>query len=177
MDKVVKIGWIGTGVMGRHMANHLMNHGRQLLVYNRTPEKADPLVLIGAKFLSPVEIARQADYVFMMLGYPHDVEAMVFDHDHGILKHMKQGAVLVDHTTSSPGLAVKIADHAFKKGVNSIDAPVSGGDIGAKNGQLVVMVGGENKPVEACRPLMNAYSREIQHMGKPGAGQHTKAAN
>ena len=90
---------------------------------------------------------------------------------------MKPGSILIDHTTSSPDLAIKIAKEAKNKNIHSLDAPVSGGDIGAKNGQLVTMVGGEASAVDACKPLMNVYSKEIQHMGQPGAGQHTKAAN
>ena len=112
-----------------------------------------------------------------MLGYPHDVEKMCLDKKDGILQHMKPGSFLIDHTTSSPDLACRIALAAHDLKVGSIDAPVSGGDIGAKNGQLVCMVGGTKDAVEKCRPMMEVYSREIQHMGEPGCGQHTKAAN
>ena len=177
VDKAIKVGWIGTGVMGKSMVGHLMRHGHKMLVFNRTAGKADELVASGAKFLQPKEIAQQSDYLFMMLGYPHDVENMVLSKDHGILQHMKPGSLLIDHTTSSPDLAIKIANEAKNKNIHSVDAPVSGGDIGAKNGQLVTMVGGEAAAVDACKPLMNVYSKEIQHMGQPGAGQHTKAAN
>ena len=97
-----KIGWIGTGVMGKSMAGHLIKQGHQLLVFNRTASKADELVAAGAQFMTPVEIAQQADYLFLMLGYPHDVEKMVFDENEGILSRMKEGSTLVDHTTSSP---------------------------------------------------------------------------
>ena len=128
--------------MGKSMAGHLMSRGHSLMVYNRTASKADELVSNGARFMSPIEIAKQADIVFLMLGYPHDVNNMVLCETNGILKHMKAGATLVDHTTSSPKLAETIAAKALERGVHSVDAPVSGGDVGAKNGKLVVMVGG-----------------------------------
>lgn len=107
-----KIGWIGTGVMGKSMAGHLIKKGHTLMVFNRTASKADDLVQAGAQFMEPVEIAKQADYLFLMLGYPHDVRSMVLDEATGILKHMKSGSTLVDHTTSSPELAEKIAEEA-----------------------------------------------------------------
>lgn len=115
-----------------------------------------------------------------MLGFPSDVENMVFgtgEPGSGILEHMKSGSYLIDHTTSSPGLAERIATEAKKKGVLSIDAPVSGGDTGAKNGKLVAMIGGEPAAVDACMPLFKCYSAQCQNMGGPGSGQHTKAAN
>jgi 3-hydroxyisobutyrate dehydrogenase len=133
VDSQVHIGWIGTGVMGKSMVGHLMKHGHKLHVYNRTASKAAELLAIGAEFESPELIAAQCDYVFLMLGYPHDVEEMTIG-PNGILKHMKKGAYLIDHTTSAPDLAHRIAQEAAKKHVHSIDAPVSGGDIGAKNG-------------------------------------------
>lgn len=113
----------------------------------------------------------------MMLGYPHDVEDVVFNPDTGVLHHMKEGAVLIDHTTSSPGQAMRIYEEALKRKVRFLDAPVSGGDIGAKNGQLVTMVGGDAETLTASADLLNSYSREVQHMGKAGAGQQTKACN
>mmetsp|Transcript_2170 Transcript_2170/g.3797 ORF Transcript_2170/g.3797 Transcript_2170/m.3797 type:complete len:142 (+) Transcript_2170:205-630(+) len=112
-----------------------------------------------------------------MLGYPSDVEQVVFDKEHGIADHMKEGAYLIDHTTSSPGLAEKIASEMQKRGVASIDAPVSGGDIGARNGALVTMIGGEEAAVQSCLPLLNCFSGQCMHMGGPGAGQHTKMSN
>jgi len=113
----------------------------------------------------------------MMLGYPHDVEDVVFNPDTGVLHQMKEGAVLIDHTTSSPGQAMRIYEEALKRKVRFLDAPVSGGDIGAKNGQLVTMVGGDAETLTASADLLNSYSREVQHMGKAGAGQQTKACN
>lgn len=112
-----------------------------------------------------------------MLGYPHDVEQVVLDEKTGILQHMKEGAVLVDHTTSSPGLALRIYEAAKQRGVKSIDAPVSGGDIGARNGTLVTMVGGDQTVVEETLDILKTYSAAVQHMGEAGAGQHTKMAN
>lgn len=141
----IKLGWIGTGVMGKSMASHLMKAGyTNMRVFNRTASKADDLVRQGAVFAkSPAEVAMEVDFLFLMLGYPHDVEKMVFEPEHGIMHHMNKGSSLIDHTTSSPGLAEKIALSLEDQGVASIDAPVSGGDIGAKNGALVTMVGGE----------------------------------
>jgi 3-hydroxyisobutyrate dehydrogenase len=177
VEKAVRVGWIGTGVMGKSMAGHLMKKGYSMSVFNRTASKADELVSNGATFMPAIDVAKQSDYVFLMLGYPHDVEKMVLCPDQGILQHMKPGSYLIDHTTSSPDLASRIAAKALETKVHSIDAPVSGGDIGAKNGKLVTMVGGAKEAVDACRPLMDCYSAEVQNMGKPGAGQHTKAAN
>jgi len=172
-----KIGWIGTGVMGKSMAAHLMAKGHTLYVYTRTASKADELVAAGATFMEPVEIAKQADYIFLMLGFPQDVRDIVLKEGTGILHHMKSGATLVDHTTSSPALAVEIAELGASRGIHSVDAPVSGGDIGAKNGKLVVMVGGTEAGVASVRDLLDIYSLNVQHMGAPGAGQHTKMAN
>lgn len=173
----VKVGWIGTGVMGKSMAGHLIDNGYSLLVHNRTASKADDLVAKGAKYCeNPQDIAKEADFLFLMLGYPVDVETMVLG-DNGILSSMKSGAILIDHTTSSPGLAEKIAALAKEKGIESIDAPVSGGDIGAKSGKLVVMIGGDKDAIEKTMPLLNCFSAECKHMGKPGAGQHTKMVN
>ena len=104
-----KIGWIGTGVMGKSMAEHLMNKGHSLMVFNRTEAKADDLVAKGASFMQPKDIAKEADFVFLMLGYPHDVRSMVLDEEEGILQYMKAGSVLIDHTTSSPELAEQIS--------------------------------------------------------------------
>ena len=133
MDKLT-IGWIGTGVMGLHMCGHLMSKGDYwVLVYNRTESKCLPLIEKGAMFASIEDIGKQADFVFMMVGYPKDVEEVVFG-ENGLSHHMKVGSILIDHTTSSPDLAEWIASELAAKGIGSIDAPVSGGDIGAKNG-------------------------------------------
>ena len=163
--------------MGKSMAGHLQKQGHKLMVFNRTASKADDLVKAGAEFMAPQEIAKQADYLFMMLGYPHDVEKMVLDKEVGILQHMKPGATLIDHTTSSPSLAIDIAEAAKDSGVHSVDAPVSGGDTGAQLGKLVTMVGGTQEGFNGTKDLLEVYSQDVQLMGGPGAGQHTKAAN
>jgi 3-hydroxyisobutyrate dehydrogenase len=103
MDKAIKVGWIGTGVMGKSMAGHLINKGYQLSIYTRTKAKAEDLLNIGAQWKDIKEIANQSDYIFMMVGYPHDVEDVVFNQETGLLHHMKEGSILIDHTTSSPG--------------------------------------------------------------------------
>ena len=173
-----KIGWIGTGVMGKSMAEHLMKQGHTLLVYNRTKAKTDELVAAGATYVDkPKDIAAQVDYLFLMVGYPRDVESIVFDAEHGIIGAMKAGSYFIDHTSSSPDLAEKIAAEFKTRGVAALDAPVSGGDVGAKSGKLVVMVGGEADAVEHCRPLMEIYSAKVMNMGGPGKGHQTKMAN
>lgn len=177
--KSIKIGWIGTGVMGKHQAAHLIKNGyTDFYVFNRTASKADELVQMGAKYMeSPRALAKEVDVLFMMLGFPEDVKNIIFDAETGILDHMKKGSYIIDHTTSSPGLAVEIAKAFKERGVFSIDAPVSGGDVGAKSGKLVTMIGGEQEAVDYCGPIMNCYSAECKLMGGPGAGQHTKMAN
>lgn len=172
-----KVGWIGTGVMGKYMCKHLMEKGKYATqVFNRTASKADMLVEAGATFKQPNEIAKDVDFLFLMLGYPHDVEKMVLG-SNGVLQHMKPGSFLIDHTTSSPGLAYTIWEEAKERGVHSIDAPVSGGDIGAKNGEVVTMVGAEDEAYKKVEPLMQTYSKTIELMGGPSRGQHTKAVS
>jgi len=172
-----KVGWIGTGVMGAHMCKHLMTKTNCVTsVFNRTASKADMLVEAGATFKPASQVAKDSDYVFLMLGYPHDVEKMVLSSE-GVLQHMKKGSYLIDHTTSSPGLAYKIWETAKERGVHSIDAPVSGGDIGAKSGQVVTMVGAEDEAFEKVNPLMETYSKKVELMGGPSMGQHTKAVS
>ena len=171
------IGWIGTGVMGVQQARHLIEKGYKLSVYNRTESKADSLLKIGASFKSPQEIAKTCQLVILMLGYPHDVEEMLLGSENGILKHMQKGAYLIDHTTSKPGLAIKIAEEASKLGVHSIDAPVSGGEIGAINGTLVAMCGGNEQSFQEIRPILSVYCKAANLLGEAGAGQHTKCVN
>lgn len=137
---------------------------------------------MGATYESIENIAKEADYLFLMLGFPDDVEKTVFGNpdkegDLGVLHHMKAGSYLIDHTTSSPELAKRIADKAAMKGVFTLDAPVSGGDVGAVAGNLVVMIGGEMKAVEHCVPIMECYSSKCERMGGPSLGQHTKCVN
>lgn len=176
MDKALTIGWIGTGVMGAHMCRHILTKEFNLTVFNRTQSKAQPVLDLGAKWNTPQEIAKQSDVVFLMLGYPKDVEETVLG-THGILQHMKPGSVLIDHTTSTPSLAERIHNEAAKLNIGSIDAPVSGGDVGAKNGQLVTMCGGNSEDLAKVRTILESYSKSVQHNGGPGKGQHTKMAN
>ncbi|CAD8189143.1 unnamed protein product [Paramecium octaurelia] len=172
----MNIGWIGTGVMGVSMCKHILKAGHKLRIYNRTVAKAQPVIEAGAEFVQPRELAENSDIVFLMLGYPKDVEEVVLG-EHGILNHMKKGTVLVDHTTSSPELAERIFKAANEKEIDSIDAPVSGGDIGAREGRLVVMCGGQQKALDRINDVLKVYSANVQLMGGPGLGQHTKMVN
>ncbi|MCY2934008.1 MAG: NAD(P)-dependent oxidoreductase [Planctomycetota bacterium] len=172
-----RIGWIGTGVMGRSMVGHLMAAGYEATIYNRTSAKTDDLVARGAKrAASPKAVAEASDIVFAIVGFPRDVRE-VFLGDEGLLAGSRPGSVLVDMTTSEPSLAVEIYDAAKSKGVASIDAPVSGGDIGAKEARLSIMVGGDQPVVDALQPLLIVMGKTIVHQGGPGAGQHTKMVN
>jgi len=172
-----RIGWIGTGVMGRWMCQHVMAKGFSATVYNRSAEKAQPLVDLGATLAkSPKELAAKSDVILAIVGYPKDVRE-VFLGGEGALAGAAPGAILVDMTTSEPGLALEIHAEAKKKGVHAIDAPVSGGDVGAKNAALSIMIGGEPEVVAAVQPIFEAMGKTIVHQGAPGAGQHTKMVN
>jgi len=172
-----RIGWIGTGVMGRSMCGHLVDAGFSVTCFNRTPEKASELVARGATLVdSPRQVAEQSDVIFTIVGFPTDVESVILGED-GVLSVAKQGSIVVDMTTSRPSLAVQIAQAAQAKGVYSIDAPVSGGDAGAKNGTLSIMIGGDAQPVATVRPLFEKMGKTIVHQGGPGMGQHTKMVN
>jgi 3-hydroxyisobutyrate dehydrogenase len=172
-----RIGWIGTGVMGRWMCQHLMNKGYQATVYSRTKDKARPLLDGGAAWTdSPRAVAERSDAVFAIVGFPRDVRE-VFLGAQGALAGSKAGTLLVDMTTSEPSLAREIDEAAKAKGVGSVDAPVSGGDVGAKNATLSIMVGGDHDAVEAVRPLLECMGKTIVHQGPAGAGQHTKMVN
>lgn len=174
---IKKIAWIGTGVMGQSMCLHLMDKGYEISVYNRTKSKTDNLVEAGAKWCdTPGEAAEGADVIFTIVGYPKDVETVILG-ENGVLDNAKKGAFIVDMTTSEPSLAVKIAEKAAEKGVGSLDAPVSGGDLGAKNGTLAIMCGGDKNVFDTVLPLMEAFGKNIKLMGKAGAGQHTKMCN
>jgi 3-hydroxyisobutyrate dehydrogenase len=173
----MKIGWVGTGVMGKSMCTHLIDAGHQVSVYNRTKEKALDLINKGAKWCSnPMEVAQNSDVIFTIVGFPNDVEE-VYLGKNGILKGVKEGDIIVDMTTSEPSLAQKIYEEARKLGVSSVDAPVSGGDIGAKNGTLAIMSGGDKEIHEKVFPLFELMGKNIAYMGKAGAGQHTKMSN
>jgi 3-hydroxyisobutyrate dehydrogenase len=172
-----RIGWIGTGVMGRWMCEHAMKKGFTATVSNRSKDKAQPLIDAGAKFAAtPKAVAEQSDVVFAIVGFPQDVRE-VFLGDDGALAGAKTGTILVDMTTSEPSLAKEIFEAAKAKGVHSLDAPVSGGDIGAKNAALSVMIGGEKAVVDAVTPIFEAMGKTIVHQGPAGAGQHTKMVN
>ena len=172
-----RIGWIGTGVMGNSMAGHLLAAGFAVSVYTRTKAKADALVSKGAGWAeSPKAMAQQCDVIFSIVGFPSDVRDVMLGAN-GALAGSKAGNILVDMTTSEPSLAVEIAEAAKAKGVFSVDAPVSGGDVGAKNAALSIMIGGDKQVVEALQPCFQAMGKTIIHHGAPGAGQHTKMVN
>jgi 3-hydroxyisobutyrate dehydrogenase len=172
-----KIAWIGTGVMGQSMCRHAMKAGYAATVYNRSKDKAAPLVAEGAtEAASPKQAAAGADVVFAIVGFPKDVRE-VFLGTEGALAGARPGTVLVDMTTSEPSLAREIHAAAKAKGVFAIDAPVSGGDVGAKAGTLSIMIGGDAEVVAAVEPLFKTMGKTIVHQGGPGAGQHTKMVN
>jgi 3-hydroxyisobutyrate dehydrogenase len=172
-----RIGWVGTGVMGRWMCQHLITKGYSATVYTRTKEKAGPLIEAGAAYAdSPKAVAEKSDVVFGIVGFPKDVRE-VFLGEQGALAGIRAGGVLVDMTTSEPSLAREIADAAKAKGVHAVDAPVSGGDVGAKNAALSIMIGGEADAIDAIRPLLDCMGKTIVHQGPAGAGQHTKMVN
>jgi 3-hydroxyisobutyrate dehydrogenase len=172
-----RIGWIGTGVMGRWMCEHAMKKGFSATVYNRSQDKAQPLLDLGAKFAAtPKAVAEQSDVVFAIVGFPKDVREVFLGTD-GALAGSKPGTVLVDMTTSEPSLAKEIFETAKGKGVHSLDAPVSGGDVGAKNAALSIMIGGEKTVVDAVTPIFEAMGKTIIHQGPAGSGQHTKMVN
>ena len=171
------IGWVGTGVMGAPMAGHLQAAGHKLFVYNRTAAKAQVLVDAGAVLCdSPREVARQSEFVFSIVGYPVDVESTYLSTD-GILAGAKAGSVVIDMTTSEPALAKRICKVAGRQGVDVLDAPVSGGDIGARNAALAIMVGGEQSVFDRVKPLFQCMGKNIAYMGPAGAGQNTKMSN
>ncbi len=171
------IGWVGTGVMGRWMCQHIMDLGYSATVYNRTKAKVEPLIDAGASWAdSPSEVAAASDVIFSIVGFPPDVRE-VYLGDNGVLKSAKSGSIIVDMTTTEPSLAQEIYAAAQPQGVSSIDAPVSGGDVGAREARLSIMVGGDGDAVEAVMPLFEAMGQNIVHQGGAGAGQHTKMCN
>ena len=174
----MKIAWIGIGVMGESMAGHLLDAGHELFVYNRTVSKTDGLVKRGATLLKEVKDAPlNADVIFSMVGYPKDVEE-VYLGENGLIKTAKEGQVFVDMTTSSPTLAKKISEEFAKVGATALDLPVTGGDIGAKNGTLSIMAGGDKKVFEeTVLPLVKNFGKNITYFGEAGKGQYTKLAN
>ncbi|MFW9945982.1 MAG: NAD(P)-dependent oxidoreductase [Promethearchaeota archaeon] len=172
-----KIGWIGTGVMGKSMCSHIIKDGYNVSVYNRTKKKTEDLIKIGATWRSnPKEIAENSDIIFTIVGYPKDVEEVYFG-EKGIMEGIKPNSIIVDMTTSEPTLAQRIYQQAKKKQSFSIDAPVSGGDVGAREGTLAIMAGGDKDVYEKILPIFNLMGKNIAYMGKAGAGQHTKMSN
>ena len=172
-----RIGWIGTGVMGRSMCGHLIEAGYSASVFNRSPEKTTELVAAGATLASsPREVAEGSDVVFTIVGFPSDVRSVILGND-GVLAGCRPGMTIVDMTTSEPSLAEEIAELAAAQDVASIDAPVSGGDTGAKNAALSIMIGGDKAAVQAIDPLFQLMGKTIVHQGGPGRGQHTKMVN
>ncbi len=173
---IKRIGFIGLGVMGASMASLLLGGGYELTVFNRTKEKAELLLAKGAKWAeTPAEVAASSEVVITIVGYPKDVED-VYLGPNGILE-TKKGGYVVDMTTSSPILAKRIFKEAKAKGIAALDAPVSGGDIGARNGQLVIMVGGERQAFNELKPIFELMGRTIRYFGEAGSGQYTKMVN
>ena len=171
------VGWIGTGVMGCSMCGHLIDKGFSVTVYNRTRSKAEPLLAKGAAWVgSPREVAEKSDVVFTIVGFPREVREVILGAS-GALAGCGEGDLLIDMSTSEPSLAIEIAEQAKARGVHSLDAPVSGGDIGAREARLSIMVGGDREAVEALQPCWEAMGKTIVHQGGPGAGQHTKMVN
>jgi 3-hydroxyisobutyrate dehydrogenase len=173
----VRIGWIGTGVMGASMCGHLLDAGHPVTVSTRSPEKATNLLDRGAAWAdTPAEVAATSDMTFAIVGFPSDVRE-VFLGAEGAVGGAAAGSIVVDMTTSEPSLAVEIHEAARAKGVGAVDAPVSGGDVGARSASLSIMVGGDRADVERARPLFERMGSTIVHQGGPGSGQHTKMVN
>lgn len=172
-----RLGFIGIGVMGLSMAGHLLAKGFKVSVYNRTSIKCDPLKAKGGVVCaSPKEVAQQSDIVITMVGYPSDVRSVILGEE-GVLKGLRKGGVVIDMTTSAPALAKEVYEAAKTVGVHSLDAPVSGGDIGAKEARLSIMVGGDKAVCEYVTPIFQVMGKNIQYLGHAGSGQHTKMVN
>lgn len=174
---IAKIGFIGAGVMGSSMIRNLLKAGYAVSVYTRTRSKAEPLAEDGAELVDTVQSAASgADFIITIVGFPKDVEEVYFS-SNGILENIKEGAILADMTTSSPALAKQIHAAAATKGAGALDAPVSGGDMGARNATLSIMVGGSEDVFEKALPVFEAMGKNIVYQGEAGSGQFTKMAN
>ena len=172
-----KIGFIGTGIMGCSMVRNLMKAGFEVSVYNRTKEKANELIAEGALWKeSPAECAKGQDALITIVGYPKDVEEVYFG-ENGIFSGAEPGTILIDMTTTSPKLAVRIYEAAKEQGLRALDAPVTGGDTGAKAGTLTILVGGDEETFKECLPIFEAMGKNIRYEGRAGNGQHTKMCN
>lgn len=171
------IGFIGLGIMGRHMAAHLQRAGHRLHLYNRSSAGAQALIEQGARWYDrPADVARACDALFTMVGFPSDVDTLYLG-DGGLVAAARSGALLIDATTSSPALAQRIAEQAAARGVQALDAPVSGGEVGARDARLSIMVGGDEVAFERALPLLKTLGQNVVLQGQAGAGQHTKMAN
>lgn len=171
------VAFIGTGVMGKSIVRHLLNAQYEVHIYSRTAAKAQELVEAGATWHSTAaEAASEANIIFTMVGYPSDVEEVYFGNE-GIFTTAQAGSVVIDMTTSQPTLAKKIFKFAEQQQIDALDAPVSGGDIGAQNGTLSIMIGGKKEVFEKLLPLFNSFGKNIVYQGAAGAGQHTKMCN
>ena len=176
--ETTKIGWIGTGVMGTGMCRNLINAGYSVTIFSRTKEKSQSLIELGAVWAdSPRSVAQNSDIIFSIVGMPDDVRQIALDPETGVLAGCSEGDIFVDMTTSEPELAIEIAAAAAKLNIVSVDAPVSGGDIGARSGELSIMVGGNADAVSFILPCLEVMGKTIVHQGEPGAGQHTKMVN
>ena len=172
-----KVGFIGVGVMGKSMVRNLMKQGLEVSIYARSKDKVEDVLLDGAIWCETIAAcSTKKDAVITIVGYPKDVEEVYFSED-GIINNATKGTYLIDMTTTSPKLSVKIYEKAKERGLKALDAPVSGGDIGARNGSLSIMVGGEEEDFTACQDIFKAMGTTIVYEGKPGNGQHTKMAN
>ena len=173
----MKIGFIGVGVMGKSMVRNLMKKGFEVYIYTRTKSKVEDIINEGAIWCEDIKsCVKDKDAVITIVGYPKDVEEVYFG-ENGIINNSKEGSYLIDMTTTSPKLSLKIYEEAKKKNLYSLDAPVSGGDIGAKNATLSIMAGGDKEVFEKCMPIFEALGSTIIYEGKAGSGQHTKMAN
>lgn len=171
------IGFIGTGVMGKSMVKHLIKKGYAVNVYNRTKNKSEELVEIGAIWRdTPFEITKNSDVIISMVGYPQDVEEVYFG-ENGIFQAANKHHILIDMTTSTPTLAKKIYNYGHERGIQTLDAPVSGGDRGAREGILTTMVGGDETAFIIIKPILECFSSRVNLLGPAGSGQHTKMAN
>ena len=172
-----KIGFIGTGVMGSSIVKHLLNAGHEVTIYTRTKSKADALISLGATWAeTPAQASKDQHIIFTMVGYPKDVEE-VYCGSEGIFSSVQKGTIVVDMTTSEPTLAKKLYEQAKAINVHSLDAPVSGGDIGAQNGTLSLMVGGDKEVFEQMKSIFEVFGQNIVYQGAAGSGQHTKMCN
>ncbi|MBF0705097.1 NAD(P)-dependent oxidoreductase [Alkalihalobacillus hwajinpoensis] len=177
MEQKPVLGFVGIGVMGESMVRNLIKAGYHTLISTRTKSKAEALIQEGSEWHDEVkDVAANADVIITMVGYPKDVEE-VYIGEKGILEHAKPHSILIDMTTSSPALAEEIYQHALSKQLYALDAPVSGGDVGAKEGRLSIMVGGELEVFEKARPILEVMGQNIVLQGPAGAGQHTKMCN